>query len=208
METKKRNQIPSFIKVPEHLETVKEMLSPDVLTFCAQNPRNGYPVGDPCHHFHIVSESGLTDKVTTDIYKADKKRIYKGVEHMFAILPDDEYAVLHKAAKKSESPTITRVFTMEIAKHELDSLDPGTILELLVEPLLNPYNGTEVIHFIPKSIWDDEAEASLEIEDLHNGTSGVISHYVNIIDDDDLDDIYNLIYETILENKYTENKTN
>lgn len=198
MKKKKLNEISSFVKVPERLKSVKEMLNPDVLTFCAQNPRNGYPVGDPCHHFHIVSESGMTDTVVADIYKADKKRIYKSVEHIFAVLPDKEYAVLHKAAKKKKTPVITCVFTIDVAKHELASLDPGTLLGLLDEPLVNPRNGIEVVHFIPKSMWDNDADAALEAEDLDNGTPGVISHYINIVEDDDLNDIYNPILESII----------
>lgn len=200
MKKKQVSEIPSFVKVPERLKSVKEMLNPDVLTFCAQNPRNGYPVGDPCHHFHIVSESGMTNKVIADIYTVDKKRIYKGVEHMFAVLPDYEYAVLHKAAKKCKTPIITRVFTMDIAQHELASLDPGTLLSLLDEPLVNPHNGIEVVHFVPKSMWDDDAESALATEDLDNGTPGVISHYINIVEDDDLNDIYDPILESIMAN--------
>lgn len=191
MKATKFNQIPSFVKVPERLKSIKEMLNPEVLIFCAQNPRNGYPVGDPCLHFHIISESGMTDKLVADIYKADKKRIYKGVEHMFAVLPDDEYTTLHKEAKKSKTPIITRVFTIEIAKHELASLNSETLLRLLDEPLINPHNGTEDVRFIPKSMWGDEAESALETEDLNTGIPGVISHYINIVEDEDLNDIYN-----------------
>ncbi len=152
MNHKKLNLTPSFVKVPERLKSIKQMLNPDVLTFCAQNPSNGYPVIDPHHHLHIVSESGMTDKVEADINKADKERILKTVQHIFAVLPDDEYAVLHESAKKSKTPTITRVFTKKITKDYLASFDPGTLLGLLEKPMVNPNNGIEVAHFVPMSM--------------------------------------------------------
>lgn len=198
--TTSKDLIPSFIKVPEHLEPVKAMLKPEVLTFCAQNPRNGYPVHTPVNHFHIVSESGLTEEVLADIYAADKKRIYSGVEHMFAVLPDDEYDKLHRQAVKRKTPIITSVFIMDTSAKELASLDSSTLLETLLEPFVNPNNGIEVMHFVPRSIWDDEAEAILKREDRQRGTTGVISHYINIVEDDDL----NTIFDPILESLYQE----
>lgn len=187
-----KTEIASIVRVPERLETVKEMLSPKVLTFCAQNPRNGYPISDPCCHFHLASESCLTDKMLADIYGADKKRIGNVVEHMFAILPDDEYAVLHDAAIKQETPVITKVFILIRTKKEVNSLDPETLRDYLTGPIINLENGIEIAHFVRKSEWSKEEEEKFKIEDQECGFPGVIYHYVNILKDKDVDRILNL----------------
>lgn len=190
---KKHNNLDQrIIPIPETMKNVKKMLKADVLTYCALNPRNGYPIEDPKTYFHLVSVSKLTDRLMRDILKEDKNRLYGEATHLLAVISDKEYAVVHNKAKNQKTiPVISKFFYLDMTTEEVEFFSKDFMDNVLGHSIEAP-NGQEEVHFIRVSEWNQEREEIISRVDKIMMKEGVCAHYIHLVKDEDADRINNL----------------
>lgn len=178
-------------------DSLLDKLSAEAFDFIARDPRNGYPLSSSGPYIHLVPKGYPIDELEPEIRAVDDNRKFKKNHHLLAIISKTEYDNYHRMVMEEtdESP-ISMFQVVRLTYRDIADLTEEEVNGLFSWIFMNS-DGTEDYHILLKSNWEkyfdetnfDEYPEMLAMEDKENGKTGIITHFIHLIDDADLEQI-------------------